>query len=190
MDLNNDQINFWRRFVEDNMLPPMKYKDPIEDVEFKSFNTKFVIWLITHKGFKDIYFYFLREHYQDVMNNFMLKYMLDVKELSQLVYYVKHLPELFMQEDEINNCKIKNEMNEDTQDKSDKGEKKEKEESRKESKESKMSRGTVKRSFEMKSKEDDIFDYLKFDEEMSKKSVIRFDGSFHYEYDGFIIDEL
>jgi len=94
--LNSLQVEFWLNFIGDNMLPPMKYKENNEEFQFKSFNTKYLLWLLSHKGFISLYSTYLDEKYDELISMFISKYNLKQNdELSQLIYYIKNLSEIF-----------------------------------------------------------------------------------------------
>jgi len=57
-------------------MPPMKYKDITESIEFKSFNTNYMVWLLTHKGSVELYNNFINERQEDVADTFIAKYNL------------------------------------------------------------------------------------------------------------------
>jgi hypothetical protein len=48
---------FWKSFIVENLLPPISYKFPGtgENVKFKSFNTKYLLWLFSHEGGVELY---------------------------------------------------------------------------------------------------------------------------------------
>jgi len=92
------QIGFWLNFIGDNMLPPMKYKENNEEFQFKSFNTKYLLWLLSHKGFTALYKVYLDEKYDELISMFVAKYTLKKnEELNQLIFYIKNLPDIFCQ---------------------------------------------------------------------------------------------
>jgi len=94
--LNQTQIDFWLNFIGDNMLPPMKYKENNEEFQFRSFNTKYLLWLLSHKGFINLYKIYLDEKYDELISMFIIKYSLKHNdELNQLIFYIKNLSDIF-----------------------------------------------------------------------------------------------
>jgi len=98
LGLNNVQKKFWICFIGDNLLPPMKYvnKESNENVDFKSFNTNYMVWLLSHKGSVELYDLYLNEQYMEVLNIFIIKFALkDTEELNQLQVDIKNLAHIF-----------------------------------------------------------------------------------------------
>jgi len=78
------------------MLPPMKYKDKFENIQFKSFNTKYLKWLFGHFGFSILYTIFLNENFNSMAEMLAIHYNFnDKKELSHLKYYIKNFSIIF-----------------------------------------------------------------------------------------------
>jgi hypothetical protein len=96
ISLDNLNINkvFWSKFIIDNLLPPMKYQP--ENVEYKSFNTNYMVWLMAHKGGVELYDYFVNENFESIISMFITKFNLkEGEELQQLRIYVKNLATIF-----------------------------------------------------------------------------------------------
>jgi len=95
-DLNEPQKEFWYNFASENLMPPMVYSDSVENVEFKSFNTNYMVWLLSHKASVELYNYYLEEKMADVINTFTSKYNIKKSdELCQLNTYIKHFAYIF-----------------------------------------------------------------------------------------------
>jgi hypothetical protein len=96
INLDSFNINkvFWNKFIVDNLLPPMKYQ--AENVEYKSFNTNYMVWLMAHKGGVELYNFFVSENFESIISMFISKFNLkDNDELQQLKIYVKNLANIF-----------------------------------------------------------------------------------------------
>jgi len=78
------------------MLPPIKYNDESENVEFKSFNTKYLIWLCSHNGFNILYNKFLDLYYKEIFDMFIKQYHIANQiELNQIKYYIRNFGSIF-----------------------------------------------------------------------------------------------
>jgi hypothetical protein len=89
---------FWGNFISENLLPPMKYvnKETDETAEFKSFNTNYMVWLMSHQGSVELYEYYLSEQYDSIVEMFTSKYNLnDQDELDYLKSYIKNMAYIF-----------------------------------------------------------------------------------------------
>jgi len=85
---------FWNKFIQDNLLPPMKFQ--AENVEYKSFNTNYMVWLMSHKGAVELYEKFIKEHFDEILTMFVTKFSLkEGEELQQLRAYIKNLASIF-----------------------------------------------------------------------------------------------
>jgi len=94
MGLNTPQKNFWLHFIGDNLLPPMKYKE--ENIEFKSFNTNYMVWLLSHKGSVELYNFYVENQYAEILGIFTKKFNIpDIEEYNQLTVYIKNLAQIF-----------------------------------------------------------------------------------------------
>jgi len=95
-NIDQHNKNFWTTFINDNLLPPMKFKENNEIVEFKSFNTTYMVWLLSHKGSVELYEIYIKENFNDVLNLFVSKFNLkENDELNQLRVYVANLASIF-----------------------------------------------------------------------------------------------
>jgi len=96
LGLNTAQKEFWINFIGENLMPPMKYKDVTECIEFKSFSTNYIVWLLSHKGSVELYSYFINEKHEDVAGTFISKYNLkSSEEVQQLNSYIKSFAYIF-----------------------------------------------------------------------------------------------
>jgi hypothetical protein len=95
---NNLDKHFWLMFINGNLLPPMKYIDQNthENVEFKSFNSKFLLWLFTKKGSREFYDMFILEQGKSVLSSLVADYnVTDSSDMNQLEYYMNNLAFIF-----------------------------------------------------------------------------------------------
>ena len=65
---------FWYDFIAINLLPPFIY--PYEYIEFKSFNTTYMVWLFSHLNSIELYDIFIKINMQELLNYFIQKYKL------------------------------------------------------------------------------------------------------------------
>jgi hypothetical protein len=91
---------FWNRFVKENLLPPMKYSDNTNrDVEFKSFNIKYLIWFFNKDGALFLYNKFMEAAGKETLNEMVEDYNLESQdEIDQLQFYLYNLGEGFREE--------------------------------------------------------------------------------------------
>ena len=84
-------------FKNQNILPPVNYVNGNtgEVVIFKSFNTKFLLWLFSKEGIKEIYFNFLRDEGNDLINEISRYYDVNDNDKVKLNYYINNLPNIF-----------------------------------------------------------------------------------------------
>lgn len=100
LDLENGDKNFWIMFINGNNFPPMKYTDANteETVEFKSFNSKFLVWLFSKKGAVDYYQQFVQDRAVTVLDTLVTDYKISEKDdISQLENYIKNLSVIFQE---------------------------------------------------------------------------------------------
>jgi hypothetical protein len=92
--------NFWQKFIKENIFPPMKINDDKGGcIEFKSFNTKYLIWLFNQEGAYELYEEFLRIVGQDIFNSLVQDYEIEnnAKEKENLEFYFFNLAEAFLE---------------------------------------------------------------------------------------------
>jgi hypothetical protein len=89
---------FWIMFINGNIFPPIKFKDnnTEEEVEFKSFNSKFIAWLFSKNGANELYNLFIKEDLINTIDNIIKDYNINsVKEIEELEYYIRNMPVIF-----------------------------------------------------------------------------------------------
>lgn len=82
--------NFVDEFVTKKLLPPCKYNN----IDFKSFNTHYLLWLFSNSAICYLYKEFADAFYLDISNNIINEYNLAEKEptiCDKLVYYIQNL---------------------------------------------------------------------------------------------------
>ena len=91
---------FWRDFTSKNLLPPMTYKQNEEVIEYKSFNSNFIVWLFSQQEAKNLYYYFVEEKKDELFES--LKQMIKVTfnediiiELTNIFEYVQNFGDIY-----------------------------------------------------------------------------------------------
>ncbi len=89
------ESEFWKNFCFTNLLPPMKYKD----YEFKSFNTKYFLWLFSRFGSVNLFKQFIEEKGNLVIENFINEYNLEnsteINIIEKLKEYLNRIPIIY-----------------------------------------------------------------------------------------------
>ena len=89
-------IIFWNKFIKENLLPPMKYVENLEcEIEFRSFNLKYMMWLFNKDGAKYLYEKFLLLLGNQTVINISKDYSLKDNEIEDLKFYLFHIGESF-----------------------------------------------------------------------------------------------
>jgi hypothetical protein len=100
VSIHNDK-NFWKNFTTINLLPPMRYDDDLGiRIEFKSFNTKYLLWLFSKDGCAKLYKDFVTKSGDQILHDFVASY--DLKNnltedciIEKLKYYIYAIPEIY-----------------------------------------------------------------------------------------------
>ena len=96
---------FWKDFCTKNLLPPMSYQTHNNRIlQFKSFNTKYFIWLFSQNGTAQLFQMFTRECGQSIISSFVSKYDLNTKEkeiIPKLEKYLNAIPSIYSKRKEI-----------------------------------------------------------------------------------------
>jgi hypothetical protein len=99
--LMNFDIEFWKDFSNLNLLPPMKYSDAfmMQQIEFKSFNIKYMLWLFSKSGTVELYRDFSAKQGNELLQSFIDAYDLtNTKEegiVGKLKYYIDNIPNIY-----------------------------------------------------------------------------------------------
>ena len=97
---DHDRV-FWKEFCQKNLLPPMKYTNPINNrtIEFKSFNTKYFLWLFNQKGTFVFFNLFLQNQGESVLKSFVTEYNLESSSeegiIQKLKTYINSIPMIY-----------------------------------------------------------------------------------------------
>lgn len=91
---------FWKDFCTKNLLPPMKYYFPERNqlLEFKSFNTKYFLWLFSQIGTPIIFNSFIQSKGASIVSNLVTKYDLEATEqdiIPKLTSYLYSIPSIY-----------------------------------------------------------------------------------------------
>jgi len=70
---------FLKKFYKQNLLPPMSFCDDSNNIciEFKSFNTNYMLWLFSQDGVSEVYKLFTDSFGNEILNDFVLSYNLE-----------------------------------------------------------------------------------------------------------------
>jgi hypothetical protein len=99
MTTNQYDNHFWLMFINGNLFPPVKYHDnnTNENVDFKSFNSNYLIWLFNKRGAESFYRMFCLLYGGELINTIIEDYELkSAEDISQLKNYVENLCNIFL----------------------------------------------------------------------------------------------
>lgn len=91
---------FWKKFNSENLLPPLKIKSYNDkELEFKSFNAQYLIWLFSQEGVSELFRIFINNEGENIINSFITEYNLtqakDVNIVDKLRNYLNKIPEVY-----------------------------------------------------------------------------------------------
>jgi len=115
--LDSYDRSFWKGFITSNLLPPMKYEDDLNKVQFKSFNTKYLLWLFSKEGCVNLFRKFAGHFKDQILGDFIASYDLtnNIDEkgiIEQLKYYIVAIPDIYNRRSiKINNYGYSNTSN-------------------------------------------------------------------------------
>lgn len=91
-NLNLQAKQFINKFLSENLFPPVKVA---ENVEFKSFNTSYLLWLFSKGGIAELYELFVKDHGKEVLDTLISDYSLEDDKVSveHLQNYIYNLAE-------------------------------------------------------------------------------------------------
>ena len=86
---------FFQDFIKYNLMPPFEYKE--ENVKFKSFNTKYLLWFFGHKFSQELYNIFMESNYDEILELITktCKFNENLDELNLLKSYLYKIPQIF-----------------------------------------------------------------------------------------------
>jgi len=104
LTLDNFDNCFWVKFIKENLLPPMKYSDAEtgENIDFRSFNTNYMVWLFSKTEAKILYEEFISRRGLEIMN--LLKEIAEEvgvikenneSELAQIKSYIYSIADIY-----------------------------------------------------------------------------------------------
>jgi hypothetical protein len=87
---------FWNLFIIENLMPPMALQNSAinENVNFKSFNTIYILWLFSHLGGVELYDIFLAENKNAIISAFE-SLLIDEEDRKTLDNYVNNFAHLY-----------------------------------------------------------------------------------------------
>lgn len=100
-EIPNIDYDFWMNFSNNQLLPPMVYKNFNESIEFKSFNINYLLWLFSKEGAPLFFNYFVNEYGDELHKSFVDKYVLNngnesnIQESNTLYIYIKNFTKIF-----------------------------------------------------------------------------------------------
>ena len=91
---------FWKKFNSENLLPPLKIKSYNDkELEFKSFNAQYLIWLFSQEGVSELFRIFINNEGENIINSFITECNLtqtkDVNIVDKLRNYLNKIPEIY-----------------------------------------------------------------------------------------------
>ncbi len=95
---------FFQRFIKENLLPPMTYQDKetLEIIDFRSFNTNYMVWLFTKNQAKELFQEFITRNGNMIMNTLkefseeIIKSEVNNEaELKEVKEYIYKYPEIY-----------------------------------------------------------------------------------------------
>lgn len=102
----NGENYFLFQFANGKFFPPFKFYDEKEkkQLEFKSFNSNYVVWIFSHEKIVNFYQEFLKDCGKYTLDSLIKEYNLNIsenfhtKEIESLEFYLYHLAEVSLQE--------------------------------------------------------------------------------------------
>ena len=91
---------FWKKFCEKNLLPPVKIvENNGEQIEHKSFNIKYLMWLFNQEGAVELFNLFSEKEGENVIDSFINEYNLNKSKEPNIVQklrdYMKYIPDIY-----------------------------------------------------------------------------------------------
>jgi len=92
---------FWEKFVIKNFLPPVQYD---EFTEFKSFNTKYMIWIFTQEGFRPKFEEWVEANYNEILAKIIETVnLIDPTDKEMLENYLKVIAQIYSEFEQEDN---------------------------------------------------------------------------------------
>jgi hypothetical protein len=88
--------DFWKSFIKGKLLPPVNYKPPGTDkcIQFKSFNTKYLLWLFSHEGGVELYNQFVENKSEEIFS-LLEDIVVDDQQKVDLGNYINSLADIY-----------------------------------------------------------------------------------------------
>ena len=91
---------FWKKFFKKNLLPPVKIEENNgQKIEYKSFNSKYLLWLFNQEGTSELFKIFIKKEKDNVINNFITEYNLNESKepniIDKISEYLDYIPEIY-----------------------------------------------------------------------------------------------
>lgn len=109
---NGDKV-FWKDFINTNLLPPMRYIESNKRIEFRSFNSKYLIWLFSKQDCATNYKEFANKYGEIILEEFISAYDLARKNttteigiIDQLSYYIRAIPDIYCRPNRLKNSEL------------------------------------------------------------------------------------
>ena len=97
LNSNSKDYLFYISLIKGTILPPSNFYDnnTNENITFKSFNCRFLLFFFSREGIKDLYIKFINVKGNNFINQVSIYYKLNQKESEQLSSYVNNFPFIF-----------------------------------------------------------------------------------------------
>ena len=95
---NSNENKFIVEFYKENLLPPMNYSNEENNVtiQFKSFNTNYMLWLFSQKNMSEIYNLFAENMGTEILNEFIESYNLEKIDQSKEIGIINLLKDYIL----------------------------------------------------------------------------------------------
>jgi hypothetical protein len=107
-------VLFLKKFYKQNLLPPMNYCDESNNIviEFKSFNTNYMLWLFSQEGINDLYKLFTENLGNEILNDFIQSYNLEIVNKKTEIGIIQMLSDYIFSIEKIYTSSKKSSKNE------------------------------------------------------------------------------
>ena len=87
--------DFWPDYISMNLMPPFSYDK--ENISFKSFNSKYLVWFFEHKFSQELFNIFINKNYDDILNLIKEAYNLteETEDYNLLKIYINSMPMIY-----------------------------------------------------------------------------------------------
>ena len=97
LNSNSKDYLFYISLIKGTILPPSNFYDNStnENITFKSFNCRFLLYFFSREGIKDLYIKFVNVKGNNFINQVSIYYKLNQEESEQFSSYMNNLPFIF-----------------------------------------------------------------------------------------------